>query len=277
MKQNSGGPAKDRKQFEKLLAYLKRSRGLDLSTYKPSSVMRRLQKRMEGLHLESYEDYMDYLEVHPDEFALLFNHLLINVTSFFRDPSAWEFLDTAILPKLMAGKDPDDQIRVWSAGCASGQEPYSIAMLLCERLGPERFQQRVKIYASDIDDGALTEARQASYGQREVQSIPRPFMEKYLEPTGPRWTIRPELRRSVIFGRHDLIADAPISRLDLLICRNTLMYFNAETQQHILSRFHFALHETGYLFLGKAEMLLTHADLFTPVDLRYRIFTRSRK
>lgn len=263
----------DMEQFNALLLYLKRTRGFDFSGYKPASLMRRLLKRMEIVEKQSFKDYTDFLEVHPEECALLFNHLLINVTSFFRDVAAWEFLKQEVLPKLIQSK-PNEQIRVWSAGCAAGHEPYSLAILFCELLGKEEFQQRVKIYASDIDQEALAEARVGSYGTKELQGLDQNLIKTYFDGVGDRYTVRADLRRCVIFGRHDLQTDAPISRLDLLVCRNTLMYFNAEMQNRILARFHFALNDSGYLFLGKAEMLLTYADLFTPVELKYRIFSR---
>jgi len=154
------------------------------------------------------------------------------------------------------------------------EEAYTLAMVLAEFLGIEAFRERVKIYATDVDAEQLAEARQAVYGEREMQSVPTELVERYFEPLGNKWVFRKDLRRSVIFGRNDLVQDAPISRIDLLTCRNTLMYFNAETQARILTRFHFALLEGGVLFLGKAEMLLSHGALFTPIDLKRLIFHR---
>jgi two-component system, chemotaxis family, CheB/CheR fusion protein len=179
-----------------------------------------------------------------------------------------------VLPRIIAQKANDQHIRVWSAGCASGEEAYSLAILLTEALGMEKFQQRVKIYATDVDEEALVHARLAGYSAKDLEAIAQPLREKYFELVGNRYVFRSEPRRAVIFGRHDLIQDAPISRLDLLVCRNSLMYFNAETQGRVLSRFHFALNDSGFLFLGKAEMLLTHANLFTPVQLKCRIFAK---
>src|SRR5215475_11612856 len=151
-------------------------------------------------------------------------------------------------------------------------------MLLAEALGLEEFKQRVKIYATDVDEEALNQGRQATYRAKEVAgAVPDVLMERYFERQGDRYIFNKELRRSVIFGRHDLIQDAPISRVSLLICRNALMYFNAEAQSRILARFHFALAPGGVLFLGKAEMLLTHSQLFAPLDLRRRIFRKVSK
>lgn len=260
--------------FEALLDYLKRVRGFDFTGYKRSSLKRRVQRRMATKGINRFEDYLDYLEVYPNEFAELFNTILINVTSFFRDQAAWDYLQENILPQLVLGKFEDEPIRVWSAGCASGEEAYTLAIALAELVGEEQFRQRVKIYATDVDEEALAQARLASYGAKDLEAIPLELQERYFEPSGDRFVFRTDLRRSVIFGRHDLVPDAPISRLDLLVCRNALMYFNAEAQSRILSRFHFALKDSGILFLGKAEMMLSHSNLFTPTSLQHRIFSK---
>jgi two-component system CheB/CheR fusion protein len=264
----------DNNEFEQLLEYLRRSRGFDFTGYKRTSLMRRVNKRMNTLAITSYAGYTDYLEVHPEEFGRLFDTILINVTAFFRDPSAWQAVQEQVTPRILAGKRAGDPIRVWSAGCASGEEAYSLAIVLAEALGIEAFRDRVKIYATDVDEEALARARQASYTAREVAGVPAELLAKYFEENNGRFAFHKDLRRSVIFGRHDLIQDAPISRIDLLSCRNTLMYLNTETQARILERFHFALHERGFLFLGKAETLLTYNNTFVPVDLKRRIFAK---
>lgn len=264
-------------EFENLLTYIKRNRGFDFTGYKRSSLMRRVQKQMQSLDIGSFSEYMDYLDVNPDEFVSLFNTILINVTSFFRDLETWEYISSEIIPQIVARKRHYDPIRVWSAGCASGQEAYTVAMVLAEALGIERFKSQVKIYATDVDEEALSQARHANYCTREVASIPEELLEKYFEHSDSVYTFRKDLRRAVIFGRHDLLQDAPISRIDLLLCRNSIMYFNAEVQSKIIARFHFALNDGGFLFLGKAEMLLTHSNIFNPVDLKRRIFTKMPK
>jgi len=261
--------------LEALLEFLKRSRGFDFSGYKRSSLSRRIVKRMQMVEVGRYADYVDYLEVHPDEYPMLFNMILINVTAFYRDVPAWSALATH-LRRIVEAKGPDEPIRIWSAGCASGEEAYTLAMLLAEIIGIEACAKRAKIYATDLDEEALNHARQATYSPKAIEGVPADMLEKYFTRSGSAYVFHRELRRAVIFGRHDLVQDAPISRIDLLSCRNTLMYFNAETQTKILSRLHFALAPDGILFLGKAEMLLTHTDLFTPVELKLRIFSRAR-
>ncbi|MEP6573214.1 MAG: CheR family methyltransferase [Gemmatimonadota bacterium] len=261
-------------QFESLLDYLKVSRGFDFTAYKRSSLVRRVDKRMQEIRLSKYEEYGDYLEVHPEEFTLLFNTILINVTSFFRNPDAWRVVAEAVIPRILESKSGHEPIRIWSAGCASGQEAYSIAMQLAEAIGIEEFQRRVKIYATDADEEALQQARQATYSARELETVPPPMVKKYFEQRDARFSFLKDLRRMVIYGRHDLISDAPISRIDMVTCRNTLMYLNAETQARVLSRFHFALNDGGFLMLGQAETLLSHLTTFTPVDLKRRVFMK---
>jgi two-component system CheB/CheR fusion protein len=262
-------------ELEALLLYLKHNRGFDFTAYKRSSLMRRILVRMQVVGITSFSDYLDYLQVDPDEFTRLFNTILINVTSFFRDPQAWEFLAANVLPAQLGALGHTDPVRVWSAGCASGEESYSIAMLLAEALGIEQFRERVKIYGTDVDEEALHQARQATYTARDVEEVPPELLQRYFDRQDDQFVFNKELRRSVIFGRHDLIQDAPISRVNLLSCRNCLMYFNAEAQARILSRFQFALAERGILFLGKAETLLTHSVTFAAVDVKRRIFAKA--
>ncbi|MBW4591723.1 MAG: PAS domain-containing protein [Brasilonema angustatum HA4187-MV1] len=261
-------------ELENLLEYIKRNRGFDFSGYKRTSLSRRIFKRMQTIGVENFNDYLDYLEVHPDEFAELFNTILINVTAFFREPQAWDYIASEIISKIVAKKHTTKPIRVWSAGCASGEETYSIAILLAEAMGMEQYTTRVKVFATDVDVEALNLARQASYNPKDIESVPANLQQKYFERVNDRYIVQKELRRGVIFGRHNLVQDAPISRIDLLVCRNTLMYFNTETQAKILDRFHFALNDNGFLFLGKAEMLFTRSHSFTPLDLRRRVFTK---
>jgi two-component system CheB/CheR fusion protein len=255
-----------------LLDFVKRTRGFDFTGYKRSTIERRVAKRMGELGLERLEDYTDHLEVDPDEFAALFNTILINVTAFFRDPETWEHLASTVVPQLIASRPAGAPLRIWCAGCASGEEAYTVAMVFASALGEAAFLDRVKIYATDVDEEALDQARHGAYPARLMEDVPREALERFFERTDQRYTFRRDLRRAVIFGRNDLVQDAPISRIDLLVCRNTLMYFNAETQARILRRFHFALDDEGVLLLGKSEMLITHADLFRPADLKRRIF-----
>jgi two-component system, chemotaxis family, CheB/CheR fusion protein len=260
--------------LEALLDYLRDSRGFDFTGYKRATLQRRIQKRMDEVSATGYEDYVDFLETNPREFSELFNTILINVTGFFRDPEAWQTLREEIVPQLVASVPDDEQIRVWSAGCASGEEAYTAAIVLLEVLGEEAFRRRVKIYATDVDEEALSEARAAVYPAKALADLPPELVERYFVENGRGFAFRPDLRRSVIFGRNELLQDAPISRIDLLLCRNVLMYFTVDAQTRILSQLNFALRDRGYLMLGKSEMLVRHSDYFAPVDLRWRVFRR---
>jgi two-component system CheB/CheR fusion protein len=260
--------------LEVLLDFVKRNRGFDFTGYKRSSLERRIRKRMEEVGCGTYAEYLDHLEVHQDEFAFLFNTILINVTAFFRDAPTWEYLRNDVVPGLLAARPADAPLRVWCAGCASGEEAYTVAMILADVLGEAAYRDRVKIYATDVDEEALQSARQGVYSAKAVEAVPREALDGYFERYDNRYAFRKDLRRTVIFGRNDLVQDAPISRIDLLVCRNTLMYFNAETQAQILRRFNFGLDGEGVLVLGKSEMLITHGDLFQPLDLKRRVFRK---
>lgn len=262
--------------FEALIRYIQESRGLDFRGYKKTSLRRRVLKRMEEVGSDGFGTYHAFLEAHPQEFVELLNTVLINVTSFFRDPEAWDAVREEALPRLLAQErfNGERPLRIWSAGCASGEEPYSLAMLFAEALGLEEFARRVKIYATDLDDHALRAARHAAYLPREVEGVPPDQLEKYFERTNNHFCVHRELRKAVIFGRHNLVHDAPISRIDLLVCRNLLIYLESETQNQVLPRLHYALVDDGLMFLGKAETQLARSRLFQPIDLKHRIFRK---
>ncbi|KKC24802.1 CheR family methyltransferase [Sphingomonas sp. SRS2] len=261
-------------EFESLLRYIQESRGLDFRGYKRTSLRRRIALRMEAVSVEDFASYRAHLEAQPGEFEDLLNTVLINVTSFFRDQDAWDVLRTQVIPQMLADPEDDRAIRVWSVGCASGEEPYSIAMLLAEALGTPEFCRRVKIYATDLDEEALKVARLATYAPRDVDGVPPELLAKYFERTNNHYMFERELRKCVIFGRHNVVHDAPISRIDLLICRNLLIYLEAETQSLVLPRLHYALNAGGHLFLGKAETQLARSALFRPVEMKHRIFAK---
>ncbi len=264
----------DGAELEQLLGYLTSTRNFDFTAYTRAGLARRIGKRMRAVGADGHAAYARYLKAHPEEVERLLDAILINVTAFFRDDLPWEYLREEILPRLLAAKG-EEPIRVWSAGCATGQEAYTLAIVLAEALGAEQFRERVKIYATDVDDDALARARQGSYDAREVEGLPPELLDRYFEPQDGRHVFRKDLRRLLIFGRNDLLQDAPISRIDLLACRNTLMYFDAAAQARVLARFHFALADGGYVMLGRAETLLTHHALFVPVDLRRRVFAKA--
>ncbi|AWB09140.1 methyltransferase (plasmid) [Azospirillum humicireducens] len=260
--------------FSNLIRHIQESRGIDFRGYKRTSLERRIRRRMEEVGCDSFASYHSFLEAHPQEFVDLLNTVLINVTSFFRDTDAWDVLRRDVVPRILERKGDNGSIRIWSIGCASGEEPYSLAILFAEVLGTVDFCRRVKIYATDLDDAALNTARHATYAMREVESVPEPLLERYFERTNNHYVFQRELRKCVIFGRHNVVSDAPISRIDLLICRNLLIYLEADTQAVVLPRLHYALVNDGFLFLGKAETQLARSRMFEPVDLKSRIFAK---
>ncbi|HEY9879710.1 MAG TPA: CheR family methyltransferase [Leptolyngbyaceae cyanobacterium] len=268
-------------QFEALIDYIKSTWGVDFTGYKRSSLGRRVNRRMQMLNLEGYDNFQAYLAERPEEFSYLLNTLLVNVTSFFRDRPVWDYLSSEIVPQILARKNSREIIRIWSAGCATGEEAYTIAIVMAQILGIDQVRERVRIYATDLDENALDEARLAAYSPHQLAALSPEQIEQFFEPSKcgseSGYTIREELRRPVIFGCHDLVQDAPITRIDLLMCRNTLMYFDVDTQARILARFHFALCDGGFLCLGKAEMPAFHSSLFSPVALNHRVFIKGAK
>jgi two-component system CheB/CheR fusion protein len=260
-------------EFEALLEFVRDNRGFDYTGYKRPTLVRRVQKRMDAVGARDYGAYREQLDGDPAEFAALFDAILINVTSFFRDPAAWEYVAAEIVPRILESEERP--VRIWSAGCASGAESYTLAILFAEALGKDELRENVKIYATDLDDDALRYARHAVYTEKEVKDLPEELRERYFEQLEDGYSFHNGFRRAVIFGRNDLLQDPPISRVDLLVSRNTLMYFGQEAQNRILSNFFFALRPRGYLMLGKAEALHSRSSLFEPYDVSRRIFVKN--
>jgi two-component system, chemotaxis family, CheB/CheR fusion protein len=256
-----------------LLQELAEQRNFDFRGYKKTSLERRFRRRMFQLSLSGYGEYGEYIRKQPDEINELLNTLLINVTEFFRDPPAWEILRYEILPPMLKRVKPGHSFRAWSAGCASGEEPYSIAMLLADHFGPRIEDYDVKIYATDIDEDALSTARRGEYSVDAVRRLRPEWREKYFHGKG-LLRVNREIRRLIIFGRSNLGQDAPISHVNLLVCRNVLIYFDSDLQKQILGRLHYALEPGGILFLGKSESQLTNSQQFQRMNARWRIFQR---
>jgi two-component system CheB/CheR fusion protein len=245
---------------------------VDFRDYKPTTLGRRIQRRLDATKCPDVASYMRYLESSPDEYAKLIDSILINVTDFFRDPEAWEVVKSEVIPSILAQKRPGDQIRIWSAGCATGEEAYTIAMLMADALGARVAGYDVRIYATDIDEGSLAVARRGKYSEESVKSVPEAYLKYFIKNTS--YTITRDIRRMVIFGRHNLVNDAPISHADFIACRNVLIYMSVDLQSRILSKFHYGLDARGFLFLGRAESLLTASRLFDPVTDKWRIFRK---
>ncbi|MBD1852538.1 protein-glutamate O-methyltransferase CheR [Leptolyngbya sp. FACHB-711] len=261
-------------EFETLLDYLKYSRECDLTHYKRSTLMRRFRHRMQRINIDTYENYLQYLQCDSEEHLALLSDVLINFTGFFRDYNAWIYLATEVIPKIIDCKPSEEPIRIWSAGCATGAEIYSLLILLAEVLGVEFCQQRLQCYATDADRDTLHQAQNATYNDLEILDIPPDLLKKYFRQTTKGLAFSPKLRRIVTVKQHDLMKDAPLPAIDLLICRNVLIYFTPEAQNSILTRFHSVLNNTGFLFLGQTELVVHQRQLFTPVSLKQRIYAK---
>ena len=253
---------------------LRNKTGHDFHCYKQNTFLRRVQRRIQVTQAESIGDYIDLLRTDANEVQNLFNDLLIGVTQFFRDAREFEALEKHVIPKLFEGKTSGDQLRIWTLGCATGEEAYSIAILLREHM--ERFgtEPHVQIFATDIDGRALATARVGRYMASIVDDVSPARLARWFVKEGNTYTIAKELREMCIFSAHNVIRDAPFSRLDLISCRNLLIYLNTELQDRVIPLFHFALRPDGYLFLGNAENVTRHPKLFEPVERRSRIFRR---
>ena len=259
----------------RLIYSLVRARvGHDFSRYKERTFLRRVQRRMQVLQLSRLDDYVKHLRQDSNEATLLFRDLLIGVTNFFRDREAYAVLEKFI-PRLFEGKGADDTVRVWVAGCATGEEAYSLAIALREqadRIGVGA--PKVQIFASDIDENALAIARNARYPAMLVRDMLPARLNRFFTREGTIYHVVKELRDLCIFSAHSLIRDPPFSRLDLISCRNLLIYLNADLQGQLIPLFHYALRPNGLLFLGSSENVSRHADLFAPLDKKWRIFER---
>src|ERR1043166_1045320 len=256
-----------------LVHALAEERGLDLRGYKLSTLERRIRRRMQQVNVGTYREYLDYIRRDQSETAKLLDTVLSNVTRFFRDVQAWDALAEQVLPLMFKGKPPGSTFRVWCAGCATGEEPYSVAILLCELLGPKVKDYEIKIYATDNDESALNFARRGEYTRESLRDVRPEIKAKYF--TGqPAMRVARDVRRMVIFGKSNLLADAPISHVDLLLCRNVLIYLDAAAQALIIGRFRYALNDGGVLFLGKSESQLKLNGEFAPMNQRWRIFQR---
>jgi two-component system, chemotaxis family, CheB/CheR fusion protein len=258
----------------RLIYSLLRSRiGHDFSRYKDRTFLRRVQRRMQVLQVGTMDEYAQALQQHRGEAAKLFRDLLIGVTSFFRDRNAFEAL-AQFLPRFFDGKGADDTVRVWVPGCATGEEAYSLAMLLHEHADKLQTAPKIQVFASDIDDNALNVARSGSYPALLVKDIPAARLNRFFVRDATTYHVAKELRDSCIFSSHSLIRDPPFSRLDLISCRNFLIYLDPELQSQIIPQFHYALRPGGLLFLGTSETVSRHTDLFSPLDKKWRIFER---
>ena len=248
--------------------------GHDFSDYRKQTFMRRVERRMQVTNAASLEDYVGKLSASPDEANMLFRDLLIRVTSFFRDQETFETLESKVIPLLFEDKHADATVRLWVPGCATGEEAYSLAILLCEYMDRMKGAPKVQIFATDIDDSAITAARLGRYPAGLLEGLSPQRIERFFTMSHGSYVVSKEIRNLCTFSVHSLVRDPPFSMMSLVSCRNLLIYMNAELQAKVIPVFHYALVPDGILLLGGAESVAQHSDLFSTVDKTARIFQR---
>ncbi|MCC5938796.1 MAG: PAS domain S-box protein [Lunatimonas sp.] len=260
--------------YEKIVELLSKKSGTDFFNYKNASLTRRLEKRVSTLHMDSLDRYVEYLEENPEEVNELFKMVLIGVTSFFRDTESFAALESC-LDRLIQSKKNHESIRVWIPGCSTGEEAYSIAIMLHRLLKTHSKEQLdVQIFATDIDDRAIAHARSAVYPASALEKLSRETIAQYFTPKGQDFELAKSLRVMVLFSRHDIMRNPPFLKLDLISCRNLLIYFKNSLQQQLIPLFHFALLPSGYLFLGKSESIGAFTSLFGEENAKHRIYKK---
>jgi len=275
----SDTPEKERALAEQtlqdILLLLRNRTGHDFKHYKRATVLRRIERRLQVTAQPDLPTYFTYLENTPEEASNLLGDMLIGVTNFFRDREAFEALERHVLTPLMGSeleKPKREEVRIWSAGCSTGEEAYSLTILCTEHQKLEANPVKVQVFATDIDERAIATGRAGQYPEAILTDVPPTRLRQYFLKEGERFKVRKEIREKVLFANHSLLSDPPFSQIDLIVCRNLLIYLEREIQRDILQMFHFALRPGGYLFLGSSESADACPDLFTPVDKRNRIF-----
>jgi two-component system, chemotaxis family, CheB/CheR fusion protein len=262
----------DPEAMRDVLTLLRVRTGHDFSNYKTATLHRRVERRMSLRGLPTVGSYARLVREEPDEAVSLMKELLISVTNFFRDPEAWIALEQRVIPRLFINKGAQDQVRLWVPGCAGGEEAYSIAMLLAEYVAPSIDQPSIQVFATDLDQGAIASARDGFYTEAEIADVSEQRLGRFFHRENDGYRVRRELRELVLFAHHNVIKDPPFSHLDLISCRNLLIYLNRSIQERVVETFHFALRPGGYLFLGTAESPDSTDDLFLRFDSNAHIY-----
>ncbi len=256
-----------------ILEQVSRQASIDFRPYKSSTILRRIGRRMTVTRCRTMRDYLEYLRANPEEVGELVKSFLINVTQFFRDAEAFAYLKSDILPKLIASaRERDRVLRLWTAGCATGEEPYSLAMLIADLLGPELSEWSIRVFATDLDEAAISFARRGIYSSNLSEGVPQEYIEQFFTRSDNTYHISKALRQMVIFGQQDLSRSAPFPRIDLILCRNVLIYFTLELQDYVLNQFAFSLAPGGYLLLGKAETVRPTQAFYELVSKHWKVY-----
>ncbi|MEZ4618800.1 MAG: CheR family methyltransferase [Caldilineaceae bacterium] len=259
-----------------ILTQLRLRTGHDFAGYKRGTILRRIGRRMQLVQASTLGDYIQRLRQSDEEADLLYRDLLIHVTEFFRDREAWETLKQEVIPQIFAGKGRDDHVRVWTVGCATGEEAYGLGILLLEHAATLPHPPHIQIFASDLGRTALDFAREGTYPEAIAANVSEERLTRFFEQDNSHYRVRNELRELVLFTPHNLLQDPPFSKLDLIICRNLLIYLQRPIQERVYESFHYALRPDGYLFLGSAETVDDINALFDTVNKRHRIYRRNK-
>ncbi|MBC8234393.1 PAS domain-containing protein [bacterium] len=260
--------------LQKIFMIIRNQTGQDFSLYKPNTIRRRIERRMVLHQIDNLEDYVRYLQKNAHEVEMLFKELLIGVTNFFRDPEAFEILKKDVLPQLLENKSSQYPVRIWVPGCSTGEEAYSIAINLREYTLEQKRDFRVQIFATDIDNSAIEIARGGIYPESIAVDVSDDRLNRFFTKEGNNYHIKTEIREMVVFAVQNITKDPPFSKLDLISCRNLLIYFAPELQKKILPLFHYILKENGVLFLGSSETIGGFIDLFSALNNKWKFFTR---
>jgi len=265
------------KDLAGILQLLYKFTGLDFSQYKMSTIKRRIIRRMMLFRLGSLQDYLSYIQDNRNEVNLLYQDLLINVTTFFRDAEVARYLKKTLLPRILRSKGPNEPVRVWVPACSTGQETYSLAMLLMEALDDEAAGIPVQIFSTDISEAAINKARLGIYSRSEVQDVPPRRLQRYFVKMDGHYRIAKSIRDLCIFATHNVLKDPPFSRLDLVSCCNLLIYLDNSLQKKIIATFHYALHNDGYLVLGRSETVGASSHLFAQHDKKLKVYAKKKE
>ncbi|MBE7178524.1 MAG: histidine kinase, partial [Mucilaginibacter polytrichastri] len=258
--------------LREIFVQLRLRTGHDFTNYKRPTLLRRIERRINIRNLPNLVAYATYVRENPDETTALLKDLLISVTNFFRDKPAFEYLEKEILPRLVKGKQQGESLRIWVAGCATGEEAYSLAMLCAERTLGFIDAPKIQIFATDIDESAIAQAREGLYTINDAADVSPERLRRYFTKEGDEYRIRREIREMILFASHNVLKDPPFSHIDLVTCRNMLIYLNNTGQERVMETFHFALNPGSYLFLGNSESADGANDLYVAVNREFRIY-----
>ena len=259
--------------MKKVYLILKKVSNVNFTHYKNTTILRRIERRMMLTHKETLSDYVDYLYESPEEVRTLSKEVLIGVTNFFRDPEFFQCLKEKAINEILLRSNYDDPVRIWVAGCSTGEEAYSIAMLFSEVMESMKIKRDIKIFATDLDAEAITTAGKGVYGDSIVDSVSAARLSRFFTRRNNTYTVNREIRKMIVFSPHNVFQDPPFGRLDLISCRNMLIYFQSVLQNDLFAIFHASLKDGGYLFLGKSEAIGAYTEAFPVVDAAAKIFT----